>query len=113
MSRFVRERAPRRALRFASVIALTSVFLAAVAPAAPAGPAAPVIALDMESPRMAAPGGVAVYTLRVTNNGARAATGVRVRQRLGSGIAAISGRGVKYCPAPPFTSAAFFSSRPS
>ena len=33
--------------------------------------------------------------------------------RITSTIAAISGRGVKYCPAPPFTSAAFFSSKPS
>lgn len=69
--------------------------VAPVAPTVPAGPAAPVIALDMDSPRMAAPGGIAVYTLRVTNNGARTATGVRVRQRLGAGVAAISGRGPK------------------
>jgi hypothetical protein len=33
--------------------------------------------------------------------------------RITSTIAWISGRGVKYCPAPPFTSAAFFSNRPS
>ena len=33
--------------------------------------------------------------------------------RITSTIAWISGRGVKYCPAPPFVSCAFFSSSPS
>jgi len=62
---------------------------------APVAPAAPALAIDMDSPRMAAPGGLAVYTLHVTNSGTRDATGVTVRQRLGRGIAAISARGPK------------------
>jgi hypothetical protein len=33
--------------------------------------------------------------------------------RITSTMAAIKGRGVKYCPAPPFTSSAFFWSSPS
>lgn len=65
------------------------------APAPPAAPAEPALALSLETPRLAAPGGVAVYHLTVTNNTARTARNVTVRQRLGRGVAAISARGPK------------------
>ena len=39
------------------------------APAAPAAPAGPPLVISLDSPSLAAPGGVAVYRLTVTNNG--------------------------------------------
>jgi uncharacterized repeat protein (TIGR01451 family) len=66
---------------------------AAAAPAVPAAPAGPPLAITMQSPRLAAPGGVAVYRLRVSNAGARTARGVTVSQRLDRGVAALAARG--------------------
>jgi len=78
------------------------------APAAPAapGPAAPGVpgpaptdaaplALAMSAPKIAAPGGVAVYRIRVANRGRTAARGVTVAQRLSRGLAALRARGPK------------------
>lgn len=64
---------------------------ATTAPTAPA--TGPSLVITLASPRLAAPGGVAVHTLHVTNNGPRTARGVRVAQRLGRGVAPISARG--------------------
>lgn len=67
----------------------------APAPPAPVVPTEPPLVISFESPSLAAPGGVAVYKLHVTNNGARTARGVRVAQRLGRGVAPVSARGPK------------------
>jgi uncharacterized repeat protein (TIGR01451 family) len=67
-------------------------------PAAPApAPAAPAQALelDLRTPHLAAPGGVAVYRLRVANTGTRTVRNVTVAQRLDRGIAPISTRAPK------------------
>jgi uncharacterized repeat protein (TIGR01451 family) len=67
-------------------------------PAAPApAPPAPVQALelDLRTPHLAAPGGVAVYRLRVANTGTRTVRNVAVAQRLDRGVAAISTRAPK------------------
>lgn len=63
------------------------------APAAPAPPAPLEITLD--SPRLAAPGGLAVYTLRVTNTGTRTARGLTVAQKVSSGLRPVSAKGPK------------------
>ncbi len=67
------------------------------APAPPAAPAptAPVQALDLDlqTPHLAAPGGIAVYKLTVANTGTRTARHVAVAQRLDRGVAPISSRG--------------------
>jgi len=65
-------------------------------PAAPA-PAAPVQALDLDlqTPHLAAPGGIAVYKLTVANTGTRTARNVAVAQRLDRGVAPISSRAPK------------------
>ncbi len=76
------------------------------APAAPAAPAQPAIALALAAPRLAAPGGVAVYKLTVTNTTGRLARNVTVRQRLGAGVAAIAATGPKGTRASARTSAA-------
>ena len=62
---------------------------------APPPPAAPVQALDLDldTPHLAAPGGIAVYKLTVKNTGTRTARNVAVAQRLGGGVAPISTRG--------------------
>ena len=52
-------------------------------------------AFSLDSPTLAAPGGVAVYKLRVTNTGTRTVRRVRVAQRLGRGVAPIRARGPK------------------
>jgi uncharacterized repeat protein (TIGR01451 family) len=65
-------------------------------PAAGAPPAAPEeAALDvtLDAPPTATPGGAAVYRLRVTNGGGAAAKDVRVAERLGAGLRAVSARG--------------------
>jgi hypothetical protein len=79
----------------------------ALRPAAPGAPAVPgpadpgpapadaPLALTMSSPRIAAPGGVAVYRIRVANRGRTEARGVTVAQRLGRGLAALRARGPK------------------
>jgi uncharacterized repeat protein (TIGR01451 family) len=66
-------------------------------PAPPATPPAPLRALDLDldTPSLAAPGGVAVYRLTVRNTGTRTARGVAVAQRLDRGVAAISSRAPK------------------
>lgn len=79
---------------------------APAAPAVPAAPAGPPLAITMQSPRLAAPGGVAVYRLRVSNAGARTARGVTVSQRLDRGVAALAARGPKGTSARVATSAA-------
>jgi uncharacterized repeat protein (TIGR01451 family) len=68
----------------------------APAPPAPA-PAAPVQALDLDlqTPHLAAPGGIAVYKLTVANRGTRTARNVAVAQRLDRGVSAISSRAPK------------------
>ncbi len=63
------------------------------APAAPAAPAPAPLAITLESPRLAAPGGLAVYRLRVTNTGTRTARGVKVAQRVSSGLRPLKARG--------------------
>ena len=67
---------------------------------APAPPAAPVstapvqaLDLDLQTPHLAAPGGIAVYKLTVANTGTRTARHVAVAQRLDRGVAPISSRG--------------------
>ncbi|MGE3141236.1 MAG: hypothetical protein AB7L91_19330 [Dehalococcoidia bacterium] len=66
------------------------------APTAPgAAPAADPIAVTLDAPRMAAPGGVAVYHLTIRNSGPTARKGVTVRQKLGAGVAAIAAKGPK------------------
>lgn len=68
---------------------------APAAPEPPAPPAAPVLALSLDSPHLAAPGGVTVYTLRVTNDGTGIARNVKVGQHLARGVAPINARGPK------------------
>ena len=63
-----------------------------VAPA-PVAPAEPPLAISLASPRLAAPGGAAVYRLRVTNNGPRTARGVTVAQKVGSGLVPVKATG--------------------
>ena len=65
----------------------------APAPRTPSAPPAPPLVISLESPGLAAPGGQAVYTLRVTNNSTRTARGVRVAQRLERGVSALRARG--------------------
>lgn len=69
--------------------------IAPLAPAAPAPPppAGPPLVISLDTPGLAAPGGVAVYTLRVTNASGRTARGVRVAQRLERGVSALAARG--------------------
>ena len=69
--------------------------LAPAAPEAPAAPAEPPLVLSLDSPSLAAPGGVAVYRLTVTNNGPRTARGLTVAQRVGAGVSPVSARGPK------------------
>ena len=64
----------------------------APSPPAPAPPTPPLV-ISLETPGLAAPGGQALYTLRVTNNSARTARGVRVAQRLERGVSALRARG--------------------
>ncbi len=64
-------------------------------PAAPIVPTEPPLVIILDSPSLAAPGGVAVYRLQVTNNGTRTAHGLRVAQRLGDGVSPISAHGPK------------------
>ncbi len=77
-----------------------------LAPAAPPVPQAPAgttpaaaappvrsLAMSLDSPHLAAPGGVAVYRLRVTNNGTRTVRGLRVAQRLDRGVSPLEARG--------------------
>ncbi len=61
-------------------------------PAPPAHPAAPLV-ISLDTPSLAAPGGVAFYTLHVTNASARTARGVKVAQRLEPGVSALAARG--------------------
>ena len=68
---------------------------APAAPAPPPPPAAPLLALELDTPHLAAPGGVTVYRLRVSNEGTGTARNVKVGQHLGRGIAPISARGPK------------------
>lgn len=69
------------------------------APAPPAAPAptAPAQALDLDlrTPHLAAPGGIAVYTLTVANTGTRTARNLSVAQRLDRGVSPISSRAPK------------------
>lgn len=65
------------------------------APVAPIAPTEPPLVITLDSPTLAAPGGVAVYTLHVRNTSTRTARGVRVAQRVGSGVSPISARGPK------------------
>lgn len=65
----------------------------APAPTAPA--AEPALAIAMDSPRLAAPGGVSVYTLRVTNTGAATATGLIVSQKVSRGLVPVKAKGPK------------------
>ena len=69
----------------------------ALAPPAAPAPAAPVQALDLDlhTPHLAAPGGIAVYKLTVANTGTRTARNVAVAQRLDAGVAPISSRAPK------------------
>ena len=70
--------------------------LAPPAPPAPAAPTAPrgaALAFSLDSPTLAAPGGLAVYKLRVTNTGTRTVRRVRVAQRVGRGVSPIRARG--------------------
>ncbi len=62
---------------------------------APAAPAGPPLEITLESPRLAAPGGIAVYTLHVTNKSARTARGLTVAQRVSSGLRPVSAKGPK------------------
>jgi uncharacterized repeat protein (TIGR01451 family) len=65
-------------------------------PAAPAPPApAQALELDLRTPHLAAPGGVAVYRLKVANTGSRTARNVTVAQRLDRGVSPISTRAPK------------------
>jgi uncharacterized repeat protein (TIGR01451 family) len=65
-------------------------------PPAPA-PAPPVQALDLDlrTPALAAPGGVAVYRLTVRNEGTRTARNLAIAQRLDAGLAPIRAKGPK------------------
>lgn len=65
------------------------------APATPAAPAEPPLEISLQSPRLAAPGGLAVYTLTVTNNGTRTARGVTVAQKVSRGLRPVSAKGPK------------------
>jgi uncharacterized repeat protein (TIGR01451 family) len=72
----------------------TTAPLAPTAPAPATAPATePPLVIVLDGPGLAAPGGVAVYTLHVTNNGPRTARDVRVAQSFGRGVAPISARG--------------------
>ena len=65
------------------------------APPAPIVPTEPPLVISLDSPTLAAPGGLAVYTLHVTNNGPRTARRVQVAQRVGRGVSPVSARGPK------------------
>lgn len=65
------------------------------APNVPAAPAGPALAISLDSPGLAAPGGVAMHRLTVTNNGPHTARNLKVAQRVGTGVAPISARGPK------------------
>ncbi len=65
-----------------------------VAPA-PVEPTEPPLVISLASPRLAAPGGAAVYTLRITNNGTRTARGVTVAQKVSSGLVPVKAKGPK------------------
>ncbi|MBJ7457057.1 MAG: DUF11 domain-containing protein, partial [Thermoleophilia bacterium] len=65
------------------------------APAAPLAPAGPALVISLDSPSLAAPGGVAVYRLTVTNNGTGTKRGLKVAQRVGAGVSPVSARGPK------------------
>lgn len=67
----------------------------APAPPAPAPAAVQGLDLDLQTPHLAAPGGIAVYKLRVANTGTRTARNVAVAQRLDRGVSAISSRAPK------------------
>jgi uncharacterized repeat protein (TIGR01451 family) len=69
----------------------------APAPAPAPSPAPPVQALDLDlrTPTLAAPGGVAVYRLTVRNDGTRTAHDLAVAQRLDAGLAPIRAKGPK------------------
>lgn len=67
----------------------------APAPPGEIAPTEPPLVITLESPTLAAPGGVAVYTLHVQNTTARTARGVQVAQHVGRGVSPISARGPK------------------
>jgi len=73
----------------------TTAPLAPSGPPAPPAPAEPPLVITLDSPALAAPGGLAVYRLHVTNAGTRTARGVSVAQRVGRGVSPVSARGPK------------------